>query len=121
MINKQDYLNSIEQNIDMVRGDTLEFDFQIQGLGDAEATFEFTCADEYGESPVFTAEVGNGITLEANNTDADIRTYSVCIRPEQTASLDVTMYYYRLLMSANGDVLTLMKGSLNLLNDVERG
>ena len=121
MINKQDYLNSIEQNIEMVRGDTLSFDFQIVGLGDDEAEFEFTCADEYGKSPVFNATLNDGIELVEENTEADIKTYSVNIRPEQTAGLDVTMYYYRLLMAVNNDVLTLMKGSLNLLYDVERG
>ena len=40
MINKQDYINSINQNIEMVRGDTLEFNFQIVGA-DSTPTFAF--------------------------------------------------------------------------------
>ena len=36
MINKQDFANFFEQNIEIVKGDTLSFNFQIAGLdGDA--------------------------------------------------------------------------------------
>ena len=116
MINKQDYINSINQNIEMVRGDTLEFNFQIVGA-DSTPTFAFVVSEEYGDSPVITATSGSGISLV--ETSGDIKTYAVNISPAQTAGLALGIYYYNLVMYLNG-TYTLMRGEFNILYEVKR-
>ena len=117
MINKQDYINSIYQNIEMVRGDTLEFNFAIEGA-DSTPTFAFVVADEYGDSPVIRAESDNGI--DQVNSDTTTRIYSVNIRPSQTSGLAAGLYYYNLVMYLNGETYTLMRGEFDILYEVKR-
>lgn len=120
MINKQDYINSINQNIDIVRGDTLNFNFAISGLGENdEPNFIFSVADEYGEAPVVQADSDHGIDLV--EVTENFNEYSVIIEPVDTASLPVTIYYYSLVMELDGEIYTLMRGDFTLLHDVERG
>ena len=122
MINKQAYNNSINQNIEMVRGDTLAFNFQLQGLGDTDPdAIIFSCADSYGATPIFTADLTDGITRVDYDSNTDTATYSVRIAPNKTAGQDITRYYYDLQAGIDGDVFTLMRGSLTLLNEVTRG
>ena len=118
MINKQDYINSIYQNIEMVRGDTLSFNFMIEGA-DGTPTFAFVVADEYGDSPVISATSGNDIVLEA--TSGQVKTYSVSLRPAQTSGLATGIYYYNLVMYLNSETYTLMRGEFNILYEVKRG
>lgn len=118
MINKQDYINSINQNIEMVRGDTLSFNFIISGA-EGTPTFTFAVADEYGDSPVITSTSGDGIELE--ETEGDNNLYSVTIRPAQTSGLNTGLYYYNLVMYLDGEVYTLMRGEFNILYEVKRG
>lgn len=119
MINRQDYINAVNQNIDMVRGDTLAFNFQLQGLGDTDPdTIIFSCADSYGATPIFTADLTDGITRVEYDSNTDTATYSVWIEPSKTVGQDLARYYYDLQIEVNGDVLTLMRGRLTLLNEV---
>lgn len=120
MINKQAFLNSIYQNIDMVRGDTLTFNFQIQGLGTTSATFAFLVAENFNDAPLIRSDSANG-GVSLVNTEGDVNTYTVNVRPQQTSGLDVMLYHYDLVMYVDDNVYTLMRGDLNLLNEVERG
>ena len=121
MINKQDYINAITQNIEMVKGDTLAFNFQLQGLGgDNPDTIIFSCAEHYGDSPIFTVNLNDGISNVDYDVAKDLATYSVRIAPQKTASLDVNRYYYDMQLTVNDDVITLMRGRLALLNEVTR-
>lgn len=121
MINKQAYINSFNQNIDMIKGDTLSFNFILKGLGGNPDSIIFACAEKYGETPIFTASVGDGITLETYDTLTDTATYSVWVDPVKTYNLDAGRYNYDLQITHNDDVFTLMRGSLTLLNDITRG
>lgn len=122
MINRQDFINAIDQNIDMVKGDTLTFNFQLQGLeGDTPNTIKFSCAEHFNYDPIFTADLSDGITLETYDTVKDIATYSVRIAPEKTEELDINRYFYDLQIELNEDVITLMRGRLTLLYEVTRG
>jgi hypothetical protein len=118
MVNKQDYLNSITQNIEMVRGDTLAFNFQLEGLEGEEPDFTFTCKETPEGEVVFNAEIGEGISLVDYDLTTDLTTYGVRIAPGKTERLDIAIYYYDLEMRLNGDVVTLMRGKLTLLYDI---
>lgn len=127
MISRQDFLNAVTQDIDIVKGDTLSFNFQLTGLklGTPAAkrpTFTFSVADE--QSIFFTAtsahgeEDADGITLADYNESKDVATYVVYIAPTKTKTLDLARYYYDLQMELGDDVYTLMRGRFTLLREV---
>ena len=120
MINKQQYINAVNQNIDMVRGDNLAFNFQLTGLGSRAAYEALTCtfavADQYDADPVVECTNGSGIELE-DYTD-DTATFSVFVAPNQTKELDPARYYYDLQIKDDDNVLTLMRGCLTIVYDV---
>lgn len=123
MVNKQDFLNAFNQNIDMVRGDTLAFNFQLSGLESLSAYEEllvtFAVAEHYDDDELIEiTNTSNGITLEEYNAANDTATYSVCIDPSMTKTLDLTRYFYDLQIKNNTNVITLMRGRLTLLYDV---
>ena len=120
MVNKQDYMNAINQNIEMVRGDTLAFNFQLMGLG-SRAAYEaldvaFAVTENYDKAALFEVTNGNGIELESYENDT--ATFSVCVAPELTKNIDVMRYFYDLQIKDTANVITLMRGYLTLVYDV---
>ena len=122
MVNKQDFINAINQNIEMVRGDTLAFDFQLSGLGSRSAyenlLITFAVAEHYDDEELIEVTYDNGITLEEYDTLSDTATFSVYVAPSMTKSLDLTRYFYDLQIKDDTNVITLMRGRLTLLYDV---
>ena len=121
MLNKQDYNNAIYQDIDMVRGDTLAFNFIVKGLDGAEPTISFTCRDHYDGELLFNCVSGYGIEQVDYDAEQAAATFAVWVDPNKTKYLDLARYYYDLELSVNSDVITLMRGRLTLLYDVTKG
>lgn len=122
MVNKKDFYNPIDKNIDMVRGDTLAFSFQLTGLGSRSAyeALEVTLAiaEHYDDESLIEIISGNGIELEEYDTASDTATFSVNVAPNYTKTLDLNRYYYDLQIKDTNNVITLMRGRLTLLWDV---
>ena len=122
MINKQDFINAINQNIDMIRGDTLAFNFELQGLGSRSAYEEleviFAVAEHYDDDSIIEITKTDGIALENYNTESDTALYSICIAPNYTKTMDLDRYYYDLQIKDDNNVITLMRGRLTILWDV---
>lgn len=127
MINKQDFSNYWVQDIDMVKGDTLSFDFQLKNTNygspsQIDPKIVFTCADESNE--LFTATrsasegIYDGITIVGHDDRTNTTTYNVRIAPNKTKNLDVARYYYDLEIIIGEDVFTLMRGRLTLLREI---
>ena len=108
--------NSIYRDISMVRGDTLSFGFQIQGLEGAEPdAIYFSCKENLeDETYVFSISLGEGIEKRSYDQATDTLTYGVRVAPELTAQVDFGKYFYDLQLVINDDVLTLMKGKLSI-------
>lgn len=123
MVNKQDYINSITQNIDIVKGDTLAFCFQLSGLGsNAEYTalsVNFAVAEHYGEDAIIDVDTFNGIELTDYNAESDTATFTVCVAPYMTKDLDLGRYYYDLQIADGDNVITLMRGIFTLVYEVK--
>ena len=120
MVNKQEYLNAVEQNIEMVRGDTLAFNFQLGGLTQAECealTVTFAVTNDYEEDALF--EIANGTGIELIDYADGIATYSVAVSPSITANMEVARYYYDLQIEDADNKVTLMRGSFTLLYEVK--
>jgi hypothetical protein len=122
MVNKKDFINAIDKNIDMVRGDTLAFSFQLAGL-ESRSAYEdlivtFAVAEHYDDASLIEITSGNGIELEDYDTAKDTATFSVNVSPNNTKTLDLNRYYYDLQIKDDNNVITLMRGRLTILWDV---
>lgn len=124
MVNKQDFINAFEQNIEIVRGNSLCFNFQLTGLGSLSAYEAFevdlNVSENYNDSPVFGSSLGDGITLENYDTESDTATYSVFVAPSKTKDLELARYYYALNISNSANVVTLMRGRFTLVYNVPK-
>lgn len=119
MINKQDFLNAWTQEIEMVRGDTLAFNFQLAGLGSESEYEDLTCvfavSEHYEKDNVVEVTNYNGISLVEYDAAHDIATFGVSVAPAKTKNLPLTRYSYELKIKDSTNVITLMRGHLTLL------
>ena len=124
MLNNQDFYNPERIDIEIVRGDTLSYNFQLQGTGGTEPSrITFMIKEDYEDSDadaLVNLELADGITLQGYDSETDTLTYCVHMRPDKTENLDLARYYYDLQMVIDGDVFTLMKGRFTLDYDVTR-
>ena len=113
--------NAINQNISMVKGDTLSFGFQIQGLEHQEPDdVFFSCkADLESESYIFQKTLEDGIVIRSYDSENDIYTFGVRVAPDDTSSQECGRYFYDLSIHVNDDVLTLMRGMLEIVWEAE--
>lgn len=120
MINSNDFINAIDRDIRYVKGDTLSFNFQIQGLkNDVPDNLTFTCKNHYDDTDaIFICEIGNGICLDSYDEEKDLSTFTLRVAPYKTAELDLSRYYYDLKMDVGKDVITLLRGRLILVYSV---
>lgn len=122
MVNKQSFLNSINQDIDMVRGDTLAFNFELGGLG-SRAAYDaldvlLAVAEHYDDEALIEITKTDGIALEEYDSETDTALFSVCIAPTYTKNLALDRYYYDLQIKDTNNVITLMRGRFTILWDV---
>ena len=122
MVNYQSFLNAIKQDIEMVRGDTLLFNFQLAGLGELSAYEDlevlFAVAEHYDDTSVIEITKENGIELESYDSATDTALFSVNVAPSYTKVMGLDRYYYDLQIKDTDNVITLMRGRLTLLWDV---
>ncbi len=115
--------NAINLDFDMVRGDTLLFNFQLAGLGSYEEYEDlniiFGVAEHYDDEPLLIeSDNTEGIVLEEYDTETDTALFSVCLAPVKTKGLELGRYYYDLQIKDESNVITLMRGRLTLVWDV---
>ena len=117
------FLNSITRDIEMVRGDTMSFAFQVQGLGDTVPSgVQFTCKQTAESSSIlFAVSLDDHITIRDYDSESDTYTFVVRVPPESTYSLSIGRYFYDLEIQVNYDVFTILRGRLELLADITRG
>ena len=119
MVNKQDYMNAINQDIEMVRGDTLAFNFELSGLGalfaDRALEVSFNIYERYEEPAVAQSKNGSGVGITSYNSNQDIALFSVYLAPYKTKHLDIGRYYYDLQIKNISNTITLMRGSLTMV------
>ena len=101
-----------DRYVTMARGDTVSFGMEIEGLDQDLDTAFLTCRKNFTEAPVFQKSLGDGITKQ------DTGLYVVRIAPGDTEGLQVGKYYYDLELGVNGDKFTILKGILEIEQDV---
>lgn len=116
MINEGYFYNAIKRDISMVKGDTLAFGFQVQGLGGQRPSKIFFTAKERveDEAPLFIVSLNDTIDEEAYDDRADILSYTVRVPPGKTENIPLGRYFYDLEIEVNGDIITLMIGRITI-------
>ena len=108
-----------KMNLEMIRGDTLSFAFEVD-FDEAPQKLEkadFSCKVNLDDDEaLFHKELGSGIDF--SKQDGNKMYYVVRIAPEDTENLEAGMYYYDLSIEMNGDVFTILNGSLKIESDV---
>ena len=103
------------ENITMIRGDTLAFNVEVTNENGNVVTVDyadFTCkklSDEH--KSVFHTSLGAGI----RQLDGLL---TVRVAPEDTQEVDAGRYFYDLCIGVDKDKYTVMKGVLNIEQDV---
>lgn len=99
----------------MVRGDTLAFGVEIEGLGQDLDTCYFSCkTDPSDTSYVFQKSLDDGITVVEQGK------YRVRVAPDDTENLNTGKYFYDLEIGINGDIYTVLRGKLEIVYDITR-
>lgn len=102
-------------NLCMVRGDTLAFSFEVEGIDTLDTAYLSCKANADDENYVFQKSLTDGISL------VETGKYRVRVAPEDTSNIEVGSYYYDLEIGANSDIFTILKGILKVEQDVTRG
>lgn len=107
----------MDQNLKMVRGDTLSFGVEIGGITeDLDSAFFSVKKDIDSSDFIFQKSLSDGIWKEETGEDSVL--YGVRIAPEDTADVVPGNYYYDLQIGLNDDVFTVLLGVLTIEQDV---
>lgn len=101
-------------NMEMIRGDTLAFGFELDGVTEINGAYFSVKKTKNDDSYVFQKSLDNGIEEVENGK------YSVRVAPADTHDLEVGKYYYDLQISVNGDIFTVLYGALQIETDITR-
>lgn len=104
-----------DTNFTMIRGDTFAFAVEIEGLDQDLTTAYFSCkADPSDENYLFQKSLGSGISK------VETGKYRVRVAPADTQNADAGVYRYDLEIGANGDIFTILRGKLKIVEDITR-
>ena len=105
----------MDKNLKMVRGDTLSFGLEIEGLGQDLDTCYFSCKLNPDDTNyVFQKSLNSGISKVSTGK------YRVRVAPSDTSNVEVGNYYYDLQIGVNGDIFTIIKGVLIIEREISR-
>lgn len=110
------FFNPIRRDISMIKGDTMSFGFQVQGLeGQDPEGVELICKKTLeDESTLFEISLADNIDKRSYDEETDTITYTVRIPPRLTEDLDAGRYFYDLKIYVDTDVISLMVGRINI-------
>ena len=107
-----------DKYIRMVRGDTLSFGLQVYGDSgepfnqDLERAY-LTCKSNRSDNRfLFKKSLSDGVSTVGQGA------YVVRVAPSDTASAKPGKYFYDFEIGCNGDVFTVMRGVLEIMQDV---
>jgi hypothetical protein len=107
-----------DKYIRMVRGDTLSFGLQLYDetgtpFGQDLERAYFTCKSNRSDKRyLFQKSLSDGVSKVGRGS------YVVRVAPSDTASAKPGKYFYDLEIGCNGDVFTIMRGVLEIMQDV---
>lgn len=106
----------MEQNLMMIKGNTLSFGLQIEGIGQQLDGSLFTIRKDL-DSDEFEVQKSIGDGIWYDHSEGNTVFYAVRIAPEDTVEVESGMYHYDWTIEVNGDVFTVMYGVLTIEED----
>ncbi|MBP5423742.1 MAG: hypothetical protein J6Y78_15005 [Paludibacteraceae bacterium] len=101
------------QNITIVRGDSLSFNIVMYGDIQELDSVYFTVKKDWGNAePTFIKSLSDGVS------EVEEGIYAVRVAPEDTQDLNVGQYYYDLQVGSGADVFTVCRGIFEIVYDV---
>lgn len=107
-----------DKYIRMIRGDTLSFGLQVcdeEGapFGQDLERADFACKSNRSDSRfLFKKSLSNGVSKVGPGA------YTVRVAPSDTAMAKPGKYFYDFEIGCNGDVFTVMRGVIEIMQDV---
>lgn len=101
------------ENISIVRGDSLSFNIVMYGNIQSLDSVLFTVKKDWNNTSFNFQK-----TLEDGVVESEEGIYTVRIAPEDTKDMRVGQYYYDLQISKDDDVMTICRGVFEILYDV---
>lgn len=99
--------------INMIKGDTLSFTFEIENFTEELDTCYFSCKKDVTDNNyIFQKSLNNGITK------IDTGKYKVRVAPEDTKNVLIGNYQYDLQIGINNDIYTIMNGLLTIEQEI---
>lgn len=103
----------MKKNLTMIRGDTLAFTFEVEGLQEDLGSCYFSCKKTIDdENYTFQKSLENGITK------VETGKYKVRIAPSDTHNLELGNYIYDLQIGIGEDIYTIMLGPLSIEKEI---
>lgn len=109
----------MNENLEMIKGDTFSFTIEIDGLTTNLDSCYFSCKKNKDDTDyVFKKSLNDGIELLESGTNST--SYKIRVAPEDTEDVEEGNYYYDLQIGVDNDIFTPLLGVLTLHNDVTR-
>lgn len=102
----------MKKNLNLIRGDTLAFTIEIEGLQEDLDSCYFSCKKTIDDEYTFQKSLENGITK------VETGKYKVRIAPEDTHDLEIGNYIYDLQIGIGEDIYTIMLGPLTIEKEI---
>lgn len=103
----------MKKNLNMIRGDTLAFTFEIEGLEEDLNSCYFSCKKKISD-PEYTFQK----SLENGITKVEQGKYKVRIAPGDTHNIETGEYLYDLQIGIGSDIYTVMTGPLTIEKEI---
>ena len=102
------------ENLKMIRGDTLAFGFELDGVTEVDGVHFSVKKTKHEDEYILQKTLNNGVEQIEDGK------YSVRVAPSDTHNLEVGTYYYDLQIMCNGDIFTVLYGTLEIEADITR-
>ena len=97
----------MDYKLTLVKGDTLAFGFEVEGITADLDTAVFSCkANPADDTALFEKDLDDGISKVSTGK------YRVRVDPDDTSDIEAGRYWYKLTIGLNDDVFTILKGAL---------
>ena len=101
--------------LNMVRGDTLAFGIEIEGMEqDLDSAYFSIKSSLSSNDYIVQKSLNDGISKISTEL------YTVRLAPSDTQNLEAGQYYYDLQIGVNSDIFTVLRGVINIEADVTR-
>lgn len=103
----------MQKNLNLIRGDTLAFTIEIEGLKESLNSCYFSCKKNIDDNEyVFQKSLNNGIE------EIETGKYKVRIAPSDTHDIQTGKYLYDLQIGIGQDIFTVMTGPLSIEKEI---